>query len=291
MTVSGESAFGSRCLVCGAEDFAPFARTPPGAWVRCRRCRLVRQVSPPPQPVTQARYGFAPGHADTVTPQSWGETKADAHSQFKYWIVGEALCSRGLSGRLVDVGCGNGLLQLYLASLGFADTVGVEPSGNPTGRRELGLAIYNEPVEAFLERPGMAGGFAIAVANHVLEHAYDPAGLLEHLRALVRPGGHVLVATPNLAGAAMRWKTLLSRLSLKARPFRHLDYPKHLVLFDRGNLPRLVKAAGLEVLAVETYTRASSDASTRPRRASLWDFLGLGDNMFVLARRPEANQA
>ena len=101
----------------------------------------------------------------------------------------------------------------------------------------------------------------------------------------------MLVATPNLAGAAMRWKTLLSRLSLKARPFRHLDYPKHLVLFDRGNLPRLVKAAGLEVLAVETYTRASSDASTRPRQASLWDFLGLGDNMFVLARRPEANQA
>jgi SAM-dependent methyltransferase len=251
----------------------------------------VRQVNPPPESVTQARYGFAPGHAEAVGAVSWGETKPDAHSQFKYWIVGEALRSRGLTGRLVDVGCGNGLLQLHLASLGFTDTVGFEPSGNPTGRRELGFAIYNEPVEAFLERPGMAGGFAIAVANHVLEHAYDPAGLLGHLRMLVRPGGYVLVATPNLAGAAMRWKTLLSRVSLKARPFRHLDYPKHLVLFDRVNLPRLVEAAGLEVLAVETYTRASSDASSRPRRAGLWDFLGLGDNMFVLARRPEAKPA
>jgi SAM-dependent methyltransferase len=124
------------------------------------------------------------------------------------------------------------------------------------------------------------------VANHVLEHAYDPARLLRQLRALVRPGGHVLVATPNLSGAAMRWKTLLSRLSLKARPFRHLDYPKHLVLFDHRNLPRLVGAAGLEVLAVETYTRASSDASTNPARASRWDALGWGDNMYVLAKRP-----
>lgn len=280
------AAFGPRCLVCGAEEFAAFARTPPGSWVRCRRCGLVRQVDPPPESVTQARYGFAPRHAEEALPESWGETRPDAHSQFKYWIVGEALRSRGLSGRLVDVGCGNGLLQRHLASLGFADTVGVEPSGNPTGHRELRLAIYNEPVETFLERPGMAGGFAIAVANHVLEHAYDPAGLLRRLRALVRPGGHVLVATPNLAGAAMRWKTLLSRLSLKARPFRHLDYPKHLVLFDRRNLPRLVGAAGLEVLAVETYTRASSDASKKPARASLWDALGWGDNMYVLAKRP-----
>ena len=129
------------------------------------------------------------------------------------------------------------------------------------------------------------------LGNHVLEHAYDPAGLLRQLRALVHPGGHVLVATPNLAGAAMRWKTLLSRLGLKARPFRHLDYPKHLVLFDRGNLRRLVEAAGLEVLAVESCTRASSDASSRPRRARLWGSLGLGDNMFVLARRPDAKPA
>ncbi|HEY2796927.1 MAG TPA: class I SAM-dependent methyltransferase [Thermoanaerobaculia bacterium] len=287
--MSTEAIFGPHCLVCGAEDFAPFARTPPGEWVRCRRCGLVRQVDPPPESVTQARYGFAPGHEEAAaeaTPASWGQTRPDAHSQFKYWIVGEALRSRGLSGRLVDVGCGNGLLQLHLASLGFEETVGVEPGGNPTGRRDLGLAIYNEPVEVFLERRGMTGGFAIAVANHVLEHAYDPMGLLLQLRALVRPGGHVLVATPNLAGAAMRWKTLLSRLSLKARPFRHLDYPKHLVLFDRRNLPRLVASAGLEVLAVETYTRASSDSSSRPARASLWDALGLGDNMYVLARRP-----
>jgi len=202
--------------------------------------------------------------------------------------VGEALRSRGLTGRLVDVGCGNGLLQRHLASVGFDDSVGVEPSGNPAGRSRLGLAIFNEPVEDFLARPGMAGGFAIAVANHVLEHSYDPAGLLGQLRELVAPGGHVLVATPNLSGASMRWKTLLSRLRLKRRPFRHLDYPKHLMLFDRRNLPRLVQAAGLEVAAVETYTRASSDASEEPARAGFWDTLRLGDNMYVLAKRPQA---
>jgi len=283
-TSSVAETFGPRCIACGAEDFTPFARTPPGAWVRCRRCGLLRQEDPEPQSVTQARYGFSPRHEERAG-ESWGETAPDAHSLFKYWIVGEALRANGLTGRLVDVGCGNGLLQRHLASLGFRDSVGIEPSGNPTGRRELGLEILNEPVEDFLRRPGMAGGFDIAVANHVLEHSYEPAALIRQLGELVKPGGHVLIATPNLAGAAMRWKTLLSRLRLKSRPFRHLDYPKHLVLFDRHNLPPLVAAQRLEVVRVETYTRASSDSASKPVRLRAWDRLGWGDNMLVLARR------
>ncbi len=157
-----EDPFGPRCLVCGAEEFAAFARTPPGTWVRCRRCGLVRQVDPPPESVTQARYGFAPRHeedepspAEVPSPGARRGPTRTPSSSTGSWA--RRCASPGLSGRLVDVGCGNGLLQRHLASLGFADTVGVEPSGNPTGRRELGLAIYNEPVEAFLERPGMAG--------------------------------------------------------------------------------------------------------------------------------------
>lgn len=246
---------------------------------------MIRQSEPQPESVTQAQYGFAPRH-DEAPRASWGQTTPDAHSLFKYWIVGDALRRHALSGRLVDVGCGNGLLQRHLESLGWKETVGVEPSGNPTGRRELGLEIYNEPVRVFLARPGMAGGFDVAVANHVLEHSYEPLRLLAELRDLVRPGGHVLIATPNLAGVSMRWKTWASRLGLKSRPFRHLDYPKHLVLFGLRNLPPLVEAAGLSIRAAETYTRASGDDAGKPSRLRAWDRLGLGDNMFVLARRP-----
>lgn len=279
-----ESIFGARCFACGAMDFVAFAKTPPGSWVRCRGCHLVRQEQPPPQEVSQGRYGFSLRHGEAA-PQSWGLERVPEHLGFKYWIVGRALASRGLSGRLVDVGCGSGLLQHDLLSLGWKASVGVEPSGNPTGREKLGLEIYNEPVESFLRRPGMAGGFDVAVANHVLEHCYDPPLLLRQLRELLRPGGHALIATPNIAGASMRWKTLVSRLGAKARPFRHLDYPKHLVLFEPGNLLRLTREAGLEGAVVETYTRASSDAAAH-RRLKLWDRLGLGDNMFVVARRP-----
>jgi SAM-dependent methyltransferase len=244
----------------------------------------VRQSDPAPAEVTQRQYGFSPSHDDAAA-GSRNLKQADPHSQFKYWIVGRVLASHGLSGRLVDVGCGSGLLQRHLLSLGWEATVGVEPSGNPTGRQRLGLEVYSEPVDAFLLRPGMAGGFDVAVANHVIEHCYEPLALLRQLRELVRPGGHVLIATPNIHGLSMRWKTLASRLGWKSRPFRHLDFPKHLVLFHRGNLPRLVESAGLEVVETSTCTRFSGDASVRPRRFWLWDQLRLGDNMLVLARR------
>jgi SAM-dependent methyltransferase len=279
---AAEAAFGERCLVCGAAHFSRFAETPPGRWIRCRDCGLVRQERPGSIDVTQRQYGFSPGHARL---EGWDLARRDAHMSFKYWIIASALAAHGLSGRLVDVGCGFGLLQRHLETLGWAGTVGVEPSGDPTGRERLGLEVFNEPVDSFLRRPGMAVGFDVAVANHVIEHCYEPAALVRQLRDLLRPGGHALIATPNIRGLSMRWKTLLSGLGWKARPFRHLDYPKHLVLFDPRNLARLVQGAGLEVIAVSTHTRASSDSSKEPRRRELWDRLGLGDNMLLVARR------
>jgi SAM-dependent methyltransferase len=141
-------------------------------------------------------------------------------------------------------------------------------------------------VEDALDRPGVAGGFDVAVAHHVIEHCYDPPGFLAQLRALLKPGGDVFIATPNLRGLSMRWKTLASRLGWKKRPFRHLDYPKHVVLFYKNNLPNLIRNAGFEILDVQTYTRASGDRARRPRRFGLWDAFRLGDNVYVVARRP-----
>jgi SAM-dependent methyltransferase len=235
--------------------------------------------------VTQSQYGFSTRHEENPT-GGGNELAGSPHVLFKYEVLLSVLREEGLSGRLVDVGCGSGTFQAYLRSHGWSETVGVEPSGNSAGRDRLGLSIWNEPVEIFAERPQMRESFDVAVANHVLEHTYDPPQFLRNLGALLVPGGHALLATPNIDGAAMRFKTLVSRITRKRRPFRHLDYPKHLVLFNRANLQRLARDAGFVALRCETYTRASRDSSRRQSRADLWDRLGFGDNMFLLGRRP-----
>ena len=277
--------FGPRCFLCGSPELRLLSAGAGPKWRMCRHCGMVRQQDPPPPEVTQRQYGFAPLHGDS-RPASWDQQRPEPHHVFKFWIVGEALAAHGLKGRLVDVGCGSGMLQQYLKTLGWTDPVGIEPSGNPAGRERLGLEIYNEPVEDVLRRPRFAEGFDVAVAHHVIEHSYDPAGFLGHLRALLKPGGSAFIATPNVRGLSMRWKTLASRLGWKGRPFRHLDYPKHVVLFHKDNLPGLVRASGFEILDVQTYTRASGNRARRPRRFLLWDRLCLGDNMYVVARRP-----
>jgi SAM-dependent methyltransferase len=280
----GHPIFGPRCFLCGSPKLAPLAAGVGERWRRCAECGLLRQQDPPSPSVTQAQYGFSELHGER--PSSWDQARPEPHHQFKFWIVGEALAAHGFQGRLVDVGCGGGLLQEYLTSRGWRATVGIEPSGNPSGRERSGLEIYNEPVSNFLRRPGAVAGFDVAVAHHVIEHSYDPPELLAQLYELLKPGGHALIATPNLQGASMRWKTFLSRRGWKSRPFRHLDYPKHVVLFDKNNLPRLVRGAGFEIVEVRTYTRASGNRARRPRRFAIWDRLEQGDNMYVVARRP-----
>lgn len=270
--------FGPLCFLCGGA-LRPLARGAGEKWARCAACGLVRQQDPPPFEVTQGRY-VSPG------PEAFAPPKPDR--RFKFRVVGDALAARGLSGRLIDVGCGSGQLQEYLASRGWTNSVGVDPSPAASGRSRPGLEILHEPVEAALERPSMAGSFDVAVGHHVIEHCYDPRVYLRQIRAFLKPGGHALIATPNLSGAAMRGKTLLSRLGWKRRPYRHLDYPKHLVLFRRGNVADLFRGEGFEVLEVQTYTRASGTGADSPRRFRLWDRLSLGDNMYVLARRPLA---
>jgi SAM-dependent methyltransferase len=273
--------FGNTCFLCGGRPLVRFAVTPPGSWVRCVWCGMIRQETPPPVSVTQALYGFGQPHEQAI---SWGETAPNAHLLSRIKILWETLQRRGIGGRLVDVGCGNGHLQAYFRKHGWTETVGLEPSGNPTARLVHGLEIHNEDVETYLRRPGVAHSFDVAIGNHVIEHVYEPRDFLRQVALLVRPGGHILIATPNLTGLSMRWKTLLSRLGLKRRPFRHLDYPKHVVLYNRSNIELLARAVGLRPVLIETYARTSGGAGQRPQRVLSWGWPWQGDNLVLLSQ-------
>jgi len=109
-----------------------------------------------------------------------------------------AAALRGL--RIVDLGCGGGLLSEPLAALG-AEVTGVDPSVENIGaaRRHAaraGLEIDYRPttVEA-LAQSGET--FNVVLAMEVLEHVADVKGFLAAAAALVRPGGLFVGATLN----------------------------------------------------------------------------------------------
>ena len=117
----------------------------------------------------------------------------------------DPLAERPLQGlRLLDIGCGGGLLAEPLARLG-AEVVGIDASPANVEVAALhaaqsGLAIdYRQTsAEAFAEDLTAAGArFDVVVNMEVVEHVADAAVFLHASAALVRPGGAMVLATLN----------------------------------------------------------------------------------------------
>ncbi len=108
------------------------------------------------------------------------------------------------SGRLLEIGCGKGLLLLEAKKRGYAaEGVELSPSSAAEARALSGVPIHCEALEAFTERQ-TRGSYDVVVARHVIEHLRDPAATLKVIHSLLRPGGLVALVVPNIRGLASR---------------------------------------------------------------------------------------
>ncbi|MCO6458643.1 MAG: class I SAM-dependent methyltransferase [Pirellulaceae bacterium] len=153
-------------------------------------------------------------------------------------------------GRLLCVGCGDGLELRLAGQLGWLPE-GQEVNSSYVAqlRRQLDLPLYaGELVD--LQLP--AGRYDAMFLDQVLEHPRRPQDQLREIHRLLRPGGVVLIACPNLGSLANRWKTALGRTGLKQRRGRHYDMFHHLFFYRPQVLRRVLERHfGFDVLAVE----------------------------------------
>jgi 2-polyprenyl-6-hydroxyphenyl methylase / 3-demethylubiquinone-9 3-methyltransferase len=102
--------------------------------------------------------------------------------------------------RLLDIGCGGGLLSEPMARLG-ADVVGVDPSEKniktaTVHAEEMGLAIdYRAGTAEDLAAAGER--FDVILNMEVIEHVNDPGAFVETCAAMLKPEGLMFVATLN----------------------------------------------------------------------------------------------
>lgn len=99
--------------------------------------------------------------------------------------------------RILDLGCGNGAVSHYLQSQGFsvvgcdADRGGVEMALRGNSGAEFRLVSVYESPNALGET-----GFDAVISTEVIEHLFLPAALPRFARAVLKPGGHLIVTTP-----------------------------------------------------------------------------------------------
>jgi 2-polyprenyl-3-methyl-5-hydroxy-6-metoxy-1,4-benzoquinol methylase len=153
---------------------------------------------------------------------------------------------------ILDVGCGSGVVADHLAAAG-ARVNGVDV--NPRAIR-FASTTFRRPNLAFevgqVERIALPSStFSWVACLELVEHLDDRAvaQLLDRMHRALRPGGRILITTPNYRGTWPLLEWTVDRLGIVA----HLAGDQHVNRFDRAKLRRSLRAAGFRVRRLGTY--------------------------------------
>jgi 2-polyprenyl-6-hydroxyphenyl methylase/3-demethylubiquinone-9 3-methyltransferase len=134
--------------------------------------------------------------------------------------------------KLLDIGCGGGLLSEPMARLGF-DVTGVDASERniataATHAQQSGLAITYRASTAEALEAERAGPFDVILNMEVIEHVADPAAFLQSTARLLAPGGLMIVATLNRTPKAFALAKIGAEYVLRWLPAGTHDWSKFL---------------------------------------------------------------
>jgi len=202
-------------------------------------------------------------------------------------------------GTLLEIGSAAGLFLKSAERDGWQVTgVEIMEAGAEFARRHLGLNIISAPVEQANLTPA---AYDIVAMFEVIEHLPDPAGVVGQLRNLLRPGGRLVISTPNIQSLT---RAMLGGSWSVLNPGEHLHY------FSEASLRRMLVDAGYDAVQFDRHyagagvyetmlpTHSFDLHSWRARTYSwlvgmcgrhargLVQSLGLADGLHCMARRP-----
>ncbi len=148
--------------------------------------------------------------------------------------------------RLLDVGCAYGWFLQAARAAGMVPT-GLEPDpAIAAAAVQDGFQVWT----GYFPSAVPAGeAFDVIVFNDVLEHIYDLDAALSACRRLLRPGGLLVISSPDSQGFLFRTSGVLARIGLRGLLNRlwQKGYPSpHLSYFSLNNLARLMRRHGFE---------------------------------------------
>jgi len=154
--------------------------------------------------------------------------------------------------KIVDVGCGGGILAESMARRG-ADVTGIDLSEKALKVADLhslesGVQVRYELISAEHLAAREAGQYDIVTCMEMLEHVPDPSSVVKACAALVKPGGHVFFSTINRNPKAYLFAVVGAEYVLRLLPKGTHDYTKFIT---PAELAQYVRDAGMEVASLK----------------------------------------
>lgn len=153
--------------------------------------------------------------------------------------------------RVIDVGCGGGILTEALAKNG-ADATGIDLSEELIDIAELhglesGITAHYRKVSAEAMAAEQPESFDHVTCMEMLEHVPDPASIISACAQLVKPGGMVFFSTLNRKPKAYLLAIVAAEYVLKMLPKGTHDFK---TFIKPSELSRCARAAGLELESI-----------------------------------------
>lgn len=146
-------------------------------------------------------------------------------------------------GKILEAGCGSGFRLSKLRSIGW------NAIGQDVDAKAVDFARSNgeEVVLGELDQADLpSDNFDAIVSNHVFEHVSNPLEFLRSCYRLIKPGGHLVLITPNPSSLGhQKW----------GKDWYCLDPPRHLFLFSPDGIKALAMKAGFQ--SINAYSSSA----------------------------------
>jgi len=158
----------------------------------------------------------------------------------------ERLLPRVRRGRLLDIGCSCGYFMEVAAASGF-EVEGLEFSRAAIAAADP--AIRPHILCCSVDEFQSSQTYDVVTAFDLIEHVPHPKDFLRKVRRLLKPGGWLVMATPD-AGHFLRY--------VMGSSWPMLQPMQHLTIFSREAMRRALEEAGFSKISFETATKTVS---------------------------------
>ena len=213
---------------------------PEGPLRRCAECGQLLSSA------TEAQYLRSLARFDTTAgtlPAAKSLSRHEKNSGRRLGKIAALLGRPPAAVRLLDVGCSSGAFLASACSLGF-QAEGVEPSADAAQTaRDAGLTVFT----GYLEQARFPdASFDAITLIEIVEHLRDALALLRECARILKPGGVVLVTTPN----AHSWTA--RAMGARWAGFSLNDMGGHISFFNPRSMRILAARSRLQLHHIET---------------------------------------